>query len=147
MNETNGRTKRWLLALLAGSALPHATAASLWASVNLNTDSAGLNAGLGLLPVPFVGTLGLEGGLERPYHTPNTVGTFGVTLRDINLPATSTDAFVGAGLAFFNAPNGTQPYLEGGLRTGLLGPVGLKASARAYLPGRVRASLGAELRF
>lgn len=133
------------LTALAALAIPSAAeGASVWASVNLNTTSLGASAGVGLVPVPFVGTLGVEGGVERLHASPAAPVFAGVTLRDINLPLTDTDAFVGLGLEFSNA---SRTYLEGGLRTSLIGPFGLKASLRSYLQGGVRAGFGAEVRF
>lgn len=133
-----------LAALL--SATPDARAAVAWGSVNLTTTSAGVTGGFSVLPVPFVGTLGLEVGADRPYGGDAVQFSVGATLRDLNLPATGTDAFVGAGLTFLNP--GTATYVEGGLRAPLVGPLGLKVGVRV-LPatGAWRAGLGAEIRF
>lgn len=135
-----------LLTIAALLALtPSASAAFSWGSVNLTTNAATVNAGVALLPVPFIGTLGVEGGLERPNGTNNNVFTIGATLRDIGVPLTDTDLFVGAGLVFSGSP---EAYLQGGLRANLIGPLGLTATVRAYPASRTfRAGLGAEIRF
>ncbi|PYE55860.1 hypothetical protein [Deinococcus yavapaiensis] len=130
-------------ALLA--ATPSASAAFGWGSVNLTTNAATVNAGVALLPVPFIGTLGVEGGFERPTGTTANVLTVGATLRDVGVPLTDTDLFLGAGIVFSATP---EPYLQGGLRANLIGPLGLTATVRAYPASRgFRAGLGAEIRF
>lgn len=143
----NHRAQKVLLAAAALVCLvvPQASAASLWGSVNLNTDSVGVTAGFGILPLPLVGTFGVEGSAERLGTSGQTAYSVGATLRDINLPLTGTDAFLGAGVTYVTA---FSPYLEGGLRAPLIGPAGLKIAVRSYpQQGRVRAGLGAEVRF
>ncbi|WP_052351781.1 hypothetical protein, partial [Deinococcus pimensis] len=130
MNTLRVRTALTSVALLA--ALPGAGAATAWGSVNLTTQTAGVSGGFSILPVPFVGTLGLEAAVDRPYGTDGTQVSVGATLRDLNLPATGTDAFVGLGVTLLNP--GTATYVEGGLRAPLVGPLGLKLGVRV-LPG------------
>jgi len=134
------------LALSALMALSGAHAATAWGSVNLTTQTAGVSGGFSIVPVPFVGTLGVEVGADRAYGSDAAQFSVGATLRDLNLPATGTDAFVGVGLTFLNP--GTSAYVEGGLRAPLVGPLGLKVGVRV-LPasGAWRAGLGAEVRF
>ncbi|ADV67883.1 hypothetical protein [Deinococcus maricopensis] len=128
---------------------PTASAAALWGGVDVNTNSLGAHAGFALLPVPFIGTLGLEGGVERPWPAPGTPDTtdFSVaaTLRDLNLPLTRTDAFVSAGVLLRESR--VTPFAEAGLRFPVLLNAGLRVAARADTDGRLRAGAGLELRF
>lgn len=140
--------KRAGLTLLAPTlltlSLPGASAASLWGGVEFSSLSSDIYGGVGVLPLPLIGTLGMQGELARPVGTSGTVFSLGATLRDVHVPGTGLDAFVGAGLTFAN----TAPYLEGGLRAPLLGPLGVQAKLRTFpRGGGLRVSVGAELRF
>ena len=136
---------RIILAAVTLGLTSAASAASLWGSVNLTTQTFGVSAGLALLPVPLVGSFGVEAHAERPHGTNDTVLSLGATLRDVNLPLTDTNVYASAGVTFVNP---AALYLEGGLRTPLLGPVGLKVAARAYPQlQQYRLGFGAELRF
>ena len=132
-----------LLALLALT--PAAGAAALWVGGDLTTGGFGVHAGVGVLPLPLVGTLGLEGSLTRPYNASAPVTSLGATLRDLNLPLTDTDAFVGAGFRFTAR---ADLYGEVGIRTPLAGPAGLRWAVRAYPgAGEFQAGIGLEARF
>ncbi len=134
---------RVLLTLLALS--PAAGAAAVWVGGDLTTQGFGVHAGVAVLPLPLVGTLGLEGGLTRPYRGGTAVTSLGATLRDLNLPLTNTDAFVGAGFRFTSR---ADLYGEAGIRTPLIGPAGLRWSVRAYPgAGEFQAGIGLEARF
>ncbi|AFZ66005.1 hypothetical protein [Deinococcus peraridilitoris] len=132
-----------ILALFGLLAVAPASLAGGWAAVGVSTTGVGVQAGFGLAALPFIGRLGLEAALERPFTTSAPTYSLGATLRDVNLPATGIDAFVGAGLEWSPTPN---PYVEAGLRAPLFGPLGLKATVRTAA-GTGRATLGAEVRF
>ena len=57
------------LAALIPTSSPLASAAAIWAGADLRTSGYGVRAGVALLPVPFLGTFGVEGGAERPYQS------------------------------------------------------------------------------
>ncbi len=145
--------KRAGLTLLAPTllalSLPGASAASWWGGVELSSLARDVYAGVGLLPLAAVGTLGVQGELAQVNGAAGgggagTVFSLGVTLRDVHLPGTGLDAFVGAGFTFAN----TVPYLEGGVRAPLAGPLGVQAKLRTFpRGGGLRVSVGAELRF
>ena len=137
------------LAALIPAASPSTSAAAVWAGADLRITGYGVRAGVALLPVPFLGTFGVEAGAERPYQsgTGNTdAATFSaaLTLRDLNLPLTPVDAFVSAGAEFGDA---TRFYAEGGLRGPLFGPAGWRAHVRARQDGVFSGGVGVELRF
>lgn len=136
--------KHLMLAALLAFA-PASQAAMLWAGVDANTNSFGARAGFAILPVPFVGTIGLEGGLERPWNTSTTDFSVAATLRDLNIPLSRTDAFVSAGALLRESR--ITPFAEAGLRFPLVLNAGLRVAARADADGRVRAGAGLELRF
>ena len=137
-------TKHLTLAALLLLA-PASSAAVLWAGVDANTNSFGARVGFALLPVPFVGTVGLEGGVERPWNTGTTDFSLAATLRDLNIPLSRTDAFVSAGALFRESR--ITPFAEAGLRFPVALNAGLRVAARADAEGRVRAGAGIELRF
>ncbi|MFC6800697.1 hypothetical protein ACFQDE_02205 [Deinococcus caeni] len=93
--------RRTLTALSLAATLPApASAAAVWAGVDATTGGYGVHAGTALLPIPFIGTIGLEGSAERPWQTTDTSYNryaAGVTLRDLNLPLTKVDAFATVG--------------------------------------------------
>ncbi|WP_188961962.1 hypothetical protein [Deinococcus aquiradiocola] len=139
------RLVRTALPLLTLAVLaPAAHASAVWAGADLNTTGYGVRAGVALLPVPFVGTLGVEGGAERAFNTDTTAFTAALTLRDLNLPLTRVDAFASVGAEFTDA---TRLYAEAGLRGPLLGPAGWRAHVRARQDGAFSGGLGVELRF
>ena len=81
-----------VLALGAASSAP-AQAAALWVGADLRTNGLDAHAGSALLPVPFLGTVGVEAGAT----TSSGAGGLsevraGGTLRDLNLPLTKVDA-------------------------------------------------------
>lgn len=125
--------------------LPSARAAALWVGGDLSTAGFGAHGGVGFLPVPLLGTLGLEAEWLRPWQAGANSVSLGATLRDISLPLTNTDAFVGAGWRL--SPT-RDLYLDAGIRTPLFGPAGLRLALRAY-PGanELRAGVGLEARF
>ncbi|WP_425147050.1 hypothetical protein [Deinococcus sp.] len=145
--------KRLLPALtlaLGLSALAPAHAAALWLGADARTSGLEAHAGFGLLPIPFIGTLGLEAGVTTPYSV-LALGEFrvGGTLQGVVIPLTSLDAFVGAGVAFRPSAESivTSTYLEGGLRGPVLGPLGWRLSARGDSNSGFSAGVGAEIRF
>lgn len=139
------RLTRTLVPLLALAALtPAAGAAGVWAGVDLTTSGYGARAGVALLPIPFIGTLGVEAGLARAYNVPDGSFSAALTLRDLNLPFTAVDAFGTVGAEFGAA---TVLYAEAGLRGPLFGPAGWRAHVRARQDGIFSGGIGAELRF
>jgi hypothetical protein len=146
MTHLPARLARTLLPLLTLAALaPSASAAAAWAGVDLNTSGFGARAGLALLPVPFIGTLGIEAGAGRGYAQ-DSAATFsaGLTLRDLNLPLTKVDAFGTVGAEFAGA---ARLYAEAGLRGPLLGPAGWRVNVRGRQDGVFSGGVGLELRF
>ncbi|MFC4425571.1 hypothetical protein [Deinococcus navajonensis] len=129
-----------------------AQAAVDWAGADASTTGFGVHAGLALLPLPFVGTLGAEASGERGW-TPQSPGRLaaGLTLRDLNLPLTRVDAFATLGAEYRTASSAQSSllagYAEAGFRGPLLGPAGWRMFARASTSGQVTAGLGLELRF
>ncbi|MFB9995176.1 hypothetical protein ACFFLM_24835 [Deinococcus oregonensis] len=143
--------RRLLIPLLTLSALSApASAASLWAGANANTAGFGVHAGVSVLRVPFIGTLGVEGSAEKGWNTDVRRYAAGLTLRDVNLPLTQVDAFGTVGAELLSRPeqeNLTAGYAEAGLRGPLLGPAGWRAFVRGNTTGQIGAGLGLELRF
>ncbi len=149
-NRTLARRLRPTLAALTLALLsPAAAAAGVWAGVDLTTGGYGARVGVALLPVPFIGTLGVEAGATRPYNTDGAAFSAALTLRDLNLPFTAVDAFatVGAEFGTGTQPSATQLYAEAGLRGPLLGPAGWRAHVRARQDGVFSGGVGVELRF
>ncbi|UWX65514.1 hypothetical protein [Deinococcus rubellus] len=138
------------LALGAASLAP-AHAAALWIGADLRTNGLDAHAGSALLPVPFIGTVGVEAGAT----TSSSAGGLsevrvGGTLRDLNLPFTKTDAFLSAGLAYHTAgsqSSGVGVYLEGGARGPLAGPLGWRVSVKTDTKSGISAGAGLEFRF
>ncbi|WP_241191262.1 hypothetical protein [Deinococcus psychrotolerans] len=138
------------LTLGAASFAP-AQAAVLWAGADLRTNGLDAHVGSALLPIPFIGTVGIEAGAA----TSSAAGGLsevraGGTLRDLNLPFTGTDAFLSGGLAYHTAGNtnsGVGIYLEGGLRGPLVGPLGWRASVKTDTKSGLSAGAGLEVRF
>jgi hypothetical protein len=151
---TSNLTRKLVLLLSCACLPPAAGAAGLWAGADANTNGYGVRAGVALLPIPFVGSLGVEAGATRTYSglQPNTGdvavdGTrlsLAATLRDLNLPLTSIDAFGTLGAEF---GGGTSAYAEAGLRGPLFGPAGWRAHVKGRLDGEFSAGVGIELRF
>ena len=145
--------RRTLTALsLAATLTAPASAAAVWAGVDATTSGYGVHAGTALLPIPFIGTIGLEGSAERPWQTTDTTYNryaAGVTLRDLNLPLTKVDAFatVGGQLTAGSNENRFALYGETGLRGPVFGPAGWRAFVRASTAGQIGAGVGLELRF
>lgn len=136
------------LALGAASLTP-ARAAGLWVGADLRTSGLDAHAGRALLPVPFIGTVGIEAGATSSAGGLSEVRAGG-TLRDLNLPFTKTDAFVSGGLAYH--PTGTKNsgagvYLEGGARGPLAGPLGWRVSVKTDTKSGISAGAGLEFRF
>lgn len=139
------------LSLTAALTAP-ASAAAVWAGVDATTSGYGVHAGSALLPIPFIGTVGVEGSAERPWQTTDTTYNryaAGVTLRDLNLPLTKVDAFatVGGQLTAGSNENRFALYGETGLRGPVFGPAGWRAFVRASTAGQIGAGVGLELRF
>lgn len=147
------RTLTALTALsLAATLTAPASAAAVWAGVDATTSGYGVHAGSALLPIPFIGTVGVEGSAERPWQTTDTSYNryaAGVTLRDLNLPLTKVDAFatVGGQLTAGSNENRFALYGETGLRGPVFGPAGWRAFVRASSAGQIGAGVGLELRF
>lgn len=145
--------RRTLTALsLAATLTAPASAAAVWAGVDATTSGYGVHAGTALLPIPFIGTIGVEGSAERPWQTTDTTYNryaAGVTLRDLNLPLTKVDAFatVGGQLTAGSNENRFALYGETGLRGPVFGPAGWRAFVRASTAGQIGAGVGLELRF
>ncbi|WP_291426709.1 hypothetical protein [Deinococcus sp.] len=121
-----------------------AGAATLWAGADALTSGFGVHAGKSLLRVPFIGTLGVEGNLEKGWSDKPNRYAAGVTVRDLNLPFTKVDAFGTLGAEY---RGGTHLYAETGLRGPLLGPAGWRAFVRANSARQFGAGVGLELRF
>ena len=139
------------LSLTAALTAP-ASAAAVWAGMDATTSGYGVHAGTALLPIPFIGTVGVEGSAERPWQTTDTTYNryaAGVTLRDLNLPLTKVDAFatVGGQLTAGSNENRFALYGETGLRGPVFGPAGWRAFVRASTAGQIGAGVGLELRF
>ena len=132
------------LAALISTISPAASAAAIWAGADLRTSGYGVRAGVALLPVPFLGTVGVEAGAERGYNTDTATFSAALTLRDLNLPLTPVDAFASVGAEFSDA---TRFYAEGGLRGPLFGPAGWRAHVRARQDGVFSSGVGVEIRF
>lgn len=139
-------------ALTCGVAsLAPAHAAVLWAGADLRTNGLDAHLGSALLPVPFIGTVGVEAGAA----TSSAAGglsevRLGGTLRDLNLPFTATDAFLSGGLAYHPSSSptpGVGVYLEGGVRGPLAGPLGWRASLKSDTKSGFSAGAGLEVRF
>ena len=132
------------------STLAPAHAAAVWAGVDARSSGLEAHAGFRVLPIPFIGTLGVEAGVTTPYSV-LAVGEFrlGGTLQGVVIPLTSVDAFVGAGVAFRPSAKSivTSTYLEGGLHGPLLGPLGWRLSARGDSYTGFSAGAGVEVRF
>ncbi|MCD0156443.1 hypothetical protein [Deinococcus sp. 6GRE01] len=147
------RTLTALTALsLTATLTAPASAAAVWAGVDATTSGYGVHAGTALLPIPFIGTVGVEGSAERPWQTTDTSYNryaAGVTLRDLNLPLTKVDAFatVGGQLTAGSNENRFALYGETGLRGPVFGPAGWRAFVRASTAGQIGAGVGLELRF
>lgn len=140
--------RRFLLPLLSLSALSApASAASLWAGADATTTGYGVHAGIALLRVPFIGTLGVEGSAEQQWSSSQSRYAAGLTLRDVNLPLTRVDAFGTVGGELLSTNSTVVGYAEAGLRGPLLGPAGWRAFVRGNTGGQIGAGLGLELRF
>ena len=132
--------------------LTPAHASALWFGADARTAGLDAHAGVALLPVPFIGTLGIEAGVSSSYGDALSINEFrvGGTLRDLNLPLTSVDAFVSGGAAFHllaDSNTATSTYVEGGLRGPVLGPVGWRLSAKGDSFSGFSAGAGLEIRF
>lgn len=143
--------KRLLPALLALSLTAHAGAAALWAGATLTPGGFGVHAGSALLPIPFLGTVGLEGSGENGWGAGPNRFAAGLTVRDLNLPLTGIDAFgtLGAEFRTATATSGMAAglYGEAGLRGPLSGPAGWRGYLRSGTASGLGGGLGLELRF
>lgn len=131
-------------ALLALSLAGNANAAALWAGANATTSGFGVHAGTALLPIPFLGTLGVEGSGEKSWNGGANRFSAGLTARDLNLPFTGVDAFGTLGAEY---RNGAGLYAEAGLRGPLFGPAGWRAFVRSGTASGYSAGVGLEIRF
>lgn len=136
--------KPFLPALLALSLAAPANAAAVWAGANATTDSFGIHAGAALLPIPFLGTLGVEGSGEKAWIDSTSRLAAGLTLRDLNLPLTGVDAFGTLGAEYRNRAG---LYAEAGLRGSLVGPAGWRAFVRSGTVSGLGGGVGLEVRF
>ncbi|NTY02141.1 hypothetical protein [Deinococcus sp. JMULE3] len=146
--------KRFLPLLAALTLSAPASAAVAWAGADATTTGFGVHAGAALLPIPFVGTVGVEGSAERPWRVTDTTFNrvaLGLTLRDLNIPLSKVDAFATLGgqalLPSFGGDNVYALYGEAGLRGPVFGPAGWRAFVRGTSAGNFGAGLGLELRF
>jgi len=142
------RTALLLTSTIALSSLPAAQAAFAWAGGDLTLQNYDVRAGIQLLPVPFLGTFGVEAALERPWNADRTDYSFAATLRDVPVPLTTLNLFGSAGIRFREA--GQDPFLEGGFRTSLTdlaNAVGLRVSGRLYTNSEFNVGVGVEVRF
>ncbi|WP_245895887.1 hypothetical protein [Deinococcus irradiatisoli] len=132
-----------------GAAPAHA--AALWAGADFRSNGLDAHAGSALLPVPLIGTIGVEAGVGTRYGVSGLSEVrAGGTLRDLNLPFTKTDAYFGGGLSYHlaaSANTGLGVYLEGGLRGPLLGPLGWRAGLKTDTKSGLSAGAGLEVRF
>ena len=140
------------LVLTVGAAcLAPAQAAALWAGVDARTSGLDAHIGSALLPVPFIGTLGIEAGAATEYGVSGVSEVrLGGTLRDLNLPLTKIDAYTGGGLSYHlsaSSNTGLGFYAEGGARGPLFGPLGWRAGLKADTKSGFSAGLGLEVRF
>ncbi len=145
---------RFLPLLAALTLTAPASAAVAWAGADATTSGFGVHAGAALLPIPFVGTVGLEGSAERPWRVTDTSANrvaLGLTLRDLNIPLSKVDAFATlGGQALLPSNGGGNVYAlygEAGLRGPVFGPAGWRAFVRGTSAGTFGAGLGLELRF
>ena len=136
--------KRFLPALLVLSLAAPANAAAVWAGANVTTGGFGVHAGTALLPIPFLGTLGVEGSGEKAWGESASRFAAGLTLRDLNLPLTGVDAFGTLGAEYRNAAG---LYAEAGLRGPLFGPAGWRAFVRSGTVSGLGGGVGLEVRF
>ncbi|KQR41103.1 hypothetical protein [Deinococcus sp. Leaf326] len=134
--------RSFLVPVAAALCLYSSASAVTWVGAEAGTGGYGAHAGTSLLRVPLIGALGVEGSLERGWKGAGRVAA-GVTLRDVNLPLTRTDAFATVGAAY---QGGFNVYAEGGLRGPLLGPAGWRGYVRGSTAG-FGAGVGLELRF
>ena len=142
------RTFLLMTSVAALSSLPTAQAAFAWAGADVTLQNYDIRAGIQLLPIPFLGTFGVEAALERPWNAERTDLSFGVTLRDVPVPLTTLNLFGTAGIRFREA--GQDPFLEGGFRTSLTdlaNAVGLRVTGRLYTNSEFNVGVGVEVRF
>ncbi|WP_420595802.1 hypothetical protein [Deinococcus sp.] len=135
-----------LTALALGAlTLAPAQAAGLWAGADVTTKDFKIHAGSALLPIPLIGTLGVEGGVNAGLDE----FRIGATLRDLNLPLTRLNAYLGGGLSYqtSSANSGAGLYLQGGVRGPLFGPLGWRAGLDTDTKSGFSAGLGLEVRF
>ena len=135
---------KWVMLAGVLALFPSAGAATVWAGADAVTAGFGVHAGKSLLRVPFIGTLGVEGNIEKGWSDKPNRYAAGVTVRDLNLPLTRVDAFGTLGAEY---RGGTHLYAESGLRGPLLGPAGWRAFVRANSASQFGAGVGLELRF
>ncbi len=127
--------------------------AALWGGADLRTNGLDLHVGKSLLAVPILATAGVEGGLGYSTGNSGKQVHVGVTLRDINLPFSSTDAYVSTGVSYHTATkngssNGLGLYTEGGVSGNLLsGPLGWRAGIRSDSKTGLSAGIGVEVKF
>ena len=137
--------------VLGTASLAPAQAAALWAGVDARTTGLDAHLGSALLPVPFIGTLGIEAGAATESGVSGVSEVrVGATLRDLNLPITKIDAYTSAGLSYHlsaSSNSGVGLYAEGGLRGPLFGPLGWRAGLKTDTKSGFSAGLGLEVRF
>lgn len=129
-----------------------AQAAALWAGADVRSNGFDLHAGTTTLPIPFLATAGLEAGLGRSSGDKGNNARFGVTMRDINIPFSKTDAFISGGAAYHTGAkddddNGLGLYVEGGFSGNLVGPLGWRAGVRSDSKSGLSAGIGVEAKF
>jgi hypothetical protein len=138
-----------LIALLCTlPALSSARAAFAWAYGGISSMDYNIGAGVQLLPIPLVGSLGVEAALEKPWNRDINDFSLAAVVRDVQIPLTTVDLFASAGLRV--RQTGSDPFLEVGLRTpftDFANAVGLRVSARGYTTSEARFGVGLEVRF
>lgn len=126
-----------------------AHAAFGWAFGGVSTQVARVGAGVQILPIPFVGSVGIEGSVEQPWNQNPTQTQWSAAahLRDVHIPLTEVDVFAGVGGQ--RGASGINPFAEAGLRTPLssvVGALGLRFSSRLYADHDIHFGLDVELR-
>jgi hypothetical protein len=142
------RTILLITSVAALSSLNQTHAAFAWAGGDVTLQNYDIRAGIQLLPIPFVGTFGVEAAFERPWNADRTDLSFAATVRDVPVPLTTLNLFGTAGIRFREA--GQDPFLEGGFRTSLTdlaNAVGLRVSGRLYTNSEFNVGVGVEVRF
>jgi hypothetical protein len=125
-----------------------AKAAFAWAYGGISSADYNIGAGVQLLPIPLIGSFGVEAALEKSWKREINDFSLAAVVRDVQIPLTTVDLFASAGLRI--RQTGSDPFLEVGLRTpftDFANAVGIRVSARGYLENEARFGIGLEVRF